>query len=184
MKKIHVNAPVILSYVGLCLLALVLGYLTKEYTTYHFFSVYRSSFLNPLTYLRFFTYALGHADFQHFFGNMLIILLVGPMLEEKYGSKKMLLILLGSAFVVSLVHVVLFPHILIGASGVAFSLITLSSSTFNGKGIPLTLIVVCIFFLGGQIIDGLFLKDNISQLSHIVGGVIGILFGYLFKTQN
>ena len=49
------NAPVTLSFVLLCIIALVLGYLTGGWTTEHLFMTYRSSLLSLLTYVRFFT---------------------------------------------------------------------------------------------------------------------------------
>ena len=38
-------------------------------------------------------------------------------------------------------------------------------------------VLVAVFYIGGEIIDGLFLKDNVSQLTHIIGGVCGGAFG-------
>ena len=81
MKKLQYNSPVILSFFFLSLLALVLGYLTKGWTTSALFSVYRSSLANPLTYVRFLSHVLGHADGSHFMGNMLLLLVVGPPME-------------------------------------------------------------------------------------------------------
>ena len=73
MKKLQYNAPVILSFFFLSLLALLLGYLTKGWTTTALFSVYRASLASPLTYVRFLGHVLGHADFNHFLGNMLLL---------------------------------------------------------------------------------------------------------------
>ena len=50
------------------------------------FITYHSSLKAPMTYVRLFTHVLGHVDWEHFIGNMMYILLLGPMLEEKYGS--------------------------------------------------------------------------------------------------
>ena len=43
--------------------------------------------------------------------------------------------------------------------------------------IPITLILVFVLYVGGEIISGITLKDNISQLTHIIGGVCGALLG-------
>jgi len=32
--------------------------------------------------------------------------------------------------------------------------------------------------LGHQIVDGIFVQDNISNMAHIVGGVVGAVLGY------
>ena len=111
MKKIVIrfNAPVILTFALLSLLALLLGNWTDGAATYQYFSVYRSSLSDPLTYVRFFGHVLGHADYEHYMSNMLLILLVGPGLEEKYGSGTMVWTIAVTALVTGLVHFVFFP---------------------------------------------------------------------------
>ena len=104
------NSPVVLSFALLCLLALVLGVLL--------FSVYRTSLLDPFTYLRFFGHVLGHANWAHFMGNLTLLLVLGPLLEEKYGSGNILFVILSTALVTGVVHFLLFPGVhLLGASG-------------------------------------------------------------------
>ena len=103
MKKIVIrfNAPVILTFALLSLLALLLGNWTNGAATHQYFSVYRSSLSDPLTYVRFIGHVLGHADYEHYMGNMLLLLLVGPGLEEKYGSGTMVWMILVTALVIS-----------------------------------------------------------------------------------
>ena len=185
MKKIVIrfNAPVLLTFALLSLIALLLGSWTNGAATTQYFSVYRSSLADPLTYVRFFGHVLGHSGYDHYMGNMLLLLLVGPGLEEKYGSRNLLLTIVITAFATGLVQFLLFPHsALLGASGVVFMMIVLSSFTAARKGeIPVTLILVVIFYLGGEIVDGLFQRDNISQIAHIVGGVCGLVFGFTMR---
>lgn len=85
--KISYNAPVILSFVFICLVAMLVGVLTGGRSTRLLFMTYHSSLANPLTYLRLFTHVFGHSGWSHFMGNAAYLLLLGPMLEEKYGSK-------------------------------------------------------------------------------------------------
>ena len=188
MKKIVIrfNAPVILTFALLSLLALLLGNWTNGAATHQYFSVYRSSLSDPLTYVRFIGHVLGHADYEHYMGNMLLLLLVGPGLEEKYGSGTMVWMILVTALVTGLVHFVFFPgSALLGASGVVFMMIVLSSFTAMRRGeIPITLILVVIFYLGGEIMDGLFKQDNISQITHIVGGLCGLVFGFTIRRSR
>lgn len=183
---IRFNAPVILSFALLSLLALVLGNLTNGATTYRYFSVYRSSLSDPLTYIRFFGHVLGHAGYDHYMGNMLLLLLVGPGIEEKYGHRTTALCIAVTALVTGLVQFVFFPATaLLGASGIVFMMIVLSSFTEMGKeGIPITLILVVVFYLGGELMDGLTALDNVSQLTHIVGGICGLVFGFTIKKRR
>ena len=83
--KISFNSPVVLTFSIICLAALVLGIVTGDRSTLKLFSVYRAPFSDPLTYLRFFGHVFGHAGWDHFIGNITMLLVVGPMLEEKYG---------------------------------------------------------------------------------------------------
>ena len=113
----------------------------------------------------------------------LLILRVGPGLEEKYGSGTMVWTIALTALITGLVHFVFFPNtVLLGASGVVFMMIVLSSFTAMRRGeIPVTLILVVIFYLGGEIMDGLFKQDSISQITHIVGGLCGLVFGFTIR---
>ena len=183
LKKIRYNSPVILTYSLVALLVLIIGIITDRWLIYKLFSVYRSSALDPLTYVRMFTYALGHIDFSHYMSNMLLMLIVGPPLEEKYGSKKLLLAIAITAFVGAVVQIVFFPNTtLLGASGIVFMMIVLSSFAGMEKGsIPLTLIIVIILYLGQEILQGIIIKDNISQFTHIIGGICGIFIGFSFS---
>ena len=184
--KVTFNAPVVLAVVGISFLATLLGYITGDITSRVLFSTYRSALLSPMTWIRAFTHIFGHADWAHFVGNMSYLLLLGPMLEEKYGSKTLAGVVAVTAFSTSLVNYILFPNVMLcGASGVVFAFILLSSFTSFKQGeIPLTFILVAVFFIGQQILEGVFVRDNISNLSHIVGGIIGGALGYAFNVRS
>ena len=177
--KFQYNAPAILTLTLLCAASLGLNYLTGGWTNKYIFSVYRTRLTDPMQYVRMITYVIGHADYAHFLGNFTVILLVGPMLEEKYGSKVLIKMMAFTAIVTGVVHVLLSSDTaLLGASGIAFMLILLSSFANAQKGrIPITLILVTVIYLGGEIIAGLTAPDdNISQMGHIIGGICGTVF--------
>ena len=133
--KVTFNAPVILGFTIVCFIVLILDQVTVKASTNLLFSVYRSSLLSPFTYIRFFGHVLGHAGWEHFIGNIMLILVVGPLLEEKYGSSNLLFVILTTALVTGVIHFILFPGVrLLGASGVVFALILLSSLTSIKEG--------------------------------------------------
>ena len=179
--KISYNSPVILGFAVICLIALVLDGITHGASNRLVFSVYRSSLVSPLTYIRFFGHIFGHADWGHFVGNMTYILLLGPLLEEKYGKTDMIMIIAITAFVTGLINFIFFPHVaLLGASGIVFAFILLSSFTgFQDGRIPLTFILVAVIYIGQQIYNGIFTSNNISELTHIIGGLIGSVIGFV-----
>lgn len=183
--KITFNAPVVLSMVAVCVVALILNYVTFGATNRILFSTYHSSLLSPLTWLRAITHIFGHADISHLVGNMSYILLLGPMLEEKYNSKNLVVVILITAFCTSLFNYIFFPNVgLCGASGVVFAFILLSSFTSFKEGeIPLTFILVAVIYIGQQIVEGLFVQDNISNTAHIIGGIVGGLAGYALNKK-
>lgn len=108
-----------------------------------------------------------------------MILVVGPPLEEKYGSKNLFWAIFLTALVSGLVQWLFFPGTaLLGASGIVFMMIVMSSLSGMKDGcIPITLVLVLILYIGGEIVNGLLQQDNISQLTHIVGGVCGAVLG-------
>ncbi len=187
MKKhrlIYFNAPITLTFVGICLFVLGLDYLTHGVSTTKVFSTYASSFLDPLMYVRLIGHVFGHVSIDHLINNMLFILLLGPILEEKYGNKLMIVILV-TALVTGIFHNIFSPNtMLLGASGVVFAFILLASITGSDSGIPITLILVAVLWIGGEIYDSVSTVDNVSQVTHIIGGISGAAMGLTFKRKR
>ena len=182
MKKSKIifsfNAPAVLCFALLSLGALGLSVLSGGASDRLVFSVYRSSFLSPLTYVRLLCHVMGHTSFSHYVSNMALILALGPIVEERYGSLRLLLMFAVTAVVSGLFHMFLGSGALMGASGIVYMLIFLASTSGSRGGeIPLTLVAVAALYLTQEILGGLFSADNISHLSHIVGGVCGAVMG-------
>ena len=131
-------------------------------------------------YVGLFTHILGHANWEHLLGNFMLILLIGPILEERHGS-------LGAprddprhrarhrasptlAFV---------ERAVIGASGVVFMMILLASiANVRGGEIPLTFIAVAVIYMGGEIV-ALVPTISISHMAHLDRRAVGAAFGFL-----
>ncbi len=176
------NSPVILTYLFLSLGACFLNFLTRGTTNKVFFSSYRSAWWNPLTYIRLFTHAIGHQDLEHLIHNFLFILLVGPMIEEKYGSMNLIAMLLITSLIIALFNIIFNDYCIVGASGNVYMLIVLSSFSNISEGkIPLTLILILIFFVVGEVRKSL-LEGNkkVYHDGHLIGALCGILFGFYF----
>ena len=177
------NAPAVLCFALLSLGALGLGALTGGASTRLVFSCYRSSFLNPLAYVRLVCHVLGHTSFAHYVSNMALILALGLIVEERYGSVRLLLMIAVTAVVSGLFHIFFGGSaMLMGASGVVYMLIFLASTSGAKSGeIPLTLVAVAALYLTQEILDGLFSSDNVSHLTHIVGGLCGASMGLFLR---
>lgn len=184
--KISYNAPVTLSFVLVSFCVTVIGIITNNKSTEIFFSVYRSPLTNPSTYIRILTHVAGHMGLEHFMGNAMFLLLLGPLLEEKYGSSTMIKIILSTALITGIVHCILFGNsMLCGASGVVFACIVLSSFTAFREGeVPLSFLLVAILFIGKEVYNGVTVIDNISNLTHILGGAVGGFAGYSLNRKR
>lgn len=175
------NSILILTYFFLSVGTLILKYVTLGKSNTILFSSYRSSPFNPLTYIRLFTHVLGHENWKHLSNNFLYILLIGPMLEEKYGTYNLLVMILITAAIIGIINSILGNKRILGASGIVYMFIIMSSfvNIQTGK-VPITLILIFIFYIVNEIIDGMFKEDNVSHLGHIIGALCGGFFGYLY----
>lgn len=190
--RISYNSPVILTFCIFCTLILLFDkiFFAKLNIVQSVFTVPGHgsnpdsfNFKSLFDYFKLFTHVLGHASWNHLVGNLTFILLIGPLLEERYGSPMLLLMICVTALVTGVLNACLIPTPLLGASGIAFMLIILSSFTSISKNeIPLSFILVFILFLGSE----MFLKtgeSNISVLAHVAGGICGSMFGFLIAPK-
>ncbi len=184
--KLTYNSPVILTFSIICLITLLIDMLTQDGSNRLLFVCYgHANLLDPLTYLRMFSYVFGHASFAHFAGNITMLLLVGPIVEQHYGSWNTVIMMAVTALVGGLLNMFFFDTGILGASGLVFLMIILSAFTSMKKGeIPLTLILIAAIYLGQEIYSGIAVNDNISHFGHLCGGVSGIGFGIAFHKKK
>lgn len=134
-------------------------------------------------YPAFIIHILGHGSWEHYFGNFSLMLLIGPILEEKYGSKRLFYMIVLTALLGGLLNALFFDTGLIGASDIVFMMIVLASFVNVRRGtLPLTFLLVLVLYVGQEIIQA-FSHDNISQFAHIMGGGAGALFGFMIPPK-
>jgi membrane associated rhomboid family serine protease len=176
--KLKWNAPVTLGFSLLCTAVLIFNKSTLDATLPLFTVGHSLDLSNPISIFTLFSHVLGHANWMHLISNLSFILLIGPIVEEKYGSSQMIYMILVTALVTGLLNVFLFHSGLLGASGIVFMLILLASFTNVRSGeIPVTFILVAGLYLGKEVMESL-KSDNVSQFAHIVGGICGSMFGF------
>jgi membrane associated rhomboid family serine protease len=179
--RIKYNAPTVLTFAFTSFLVLVLSRTLLPSLANVWFLVPGRGNFAPGNFRHWFTivsHIAGHANWTHLLSNFSFILLIGPILEENYGSLSLLFMILITALVTGILNVLFFPRPLMGASGVVFMMILLASFTnFNRGEIPLTFILVLILYLGRELVNS-FDANNISEFAHIVGGFCGSLFGF------
>ena len=118
----------------------------------------------------------------------MLILLIGPILEEKYGGKRLLIMILATGLLTGVLVVLFNRGPLLGASGIAFMLIVLSSiSNAKDGSIPLTFILIMVLYIGNEFLNSLkgdVISQQTSQFAHIIGGLCGAVFGFAFNKEN
>lgn len=176
------NSKVIISYLLISLIAWFFNKLTKGKTNELFFENYRSSPINPLTYIRLFTHCIGHKDLDHLIRNFLYILLIGPMIEEKYGSINLIIMFLITSLVIAIFNIIFTNKAVLGASGNVYMLIVLSSFSNISEGkIPLTVVLICIFYVISEMKNSITdRKSKVYHDGHLIGALCGLLFGIYF----
>jgi len=183
--KISYNSPVILTFAMISSALLIMDDQLGMNIQPSYFMVHPTmSYSDPLDYFRLFSHVFGHMDWAHLSGNFMLLLILGPMLEEKYGSINVLEMMLITATVTGILNILFFPTALMGASGIVFMFILLSSFTnFRSGEIPLTFLLIMTLYLLSEVLMS-FRDDNVSQFAHILGGVIGSSFGFLMKKER
>lgn len=178
MSKLRItyNAPVVLTF---ALAAVVVFILTSTVQgAVQWFAAY-PHLDRTQAYVGLFTHILGHANWQHLIGNFMLILLLGPILEERHGSGPLFVMILLTALITGLANLLFSDGALMGASGVVFMMILLASmANVRGGEIPLTFIAVAVIYMGGEIVRA-FREDQVSQMAHLVGGMAGAAFGFI-----
>jgi len=130
-------------------------------------------------YVRMFTHVFGHAGWDHLLSNLTLILLLGPILEEKYTTKSVAWMIVFTALVNGLVNALLFESSLMGSSGITFMMILMVSFANIKTGeFPLTALLVVGLYLVKEVL-AIFRYDDISQISHIIGAACGAVFGFV-----
>jgi membrane associated rhomboid family serine protease len=178
--RLKYNAPVSLTYglvctfILLCDQYLVPGMVQGVFTAEGALTFQLDDF--P-AYIRLLTHSFGHANWDHLLQNLTFILLLGPVLEERYGSGKLAVMMIITTLINGLLNALFFPTELLGGSGIAFMMILLTSfANSQKKEIPVSFLAVLGLYLVKEFIN-IFSSDDVSQMSHIVGGLCGAVFG-------
>ena len=184
--RLKYNSPVILTYALLCTVVLILSIFFGQNSSFQHLFVLHNRFDSGslVDYFTLFSYTLGHADWSHLIGNFSLILVVGPMLEEKYGSQNLLSMMIVTAVFSAVFNLLFMNNNVLGASGIVFMLILLSSFVgFKDGDIPLTFVLVFALYIGKEVMNS-FQVDNISQFGHIIGGLCGGFFGFFLNKSK
>ena len=176
---IKYNAPVVLTFTLISILVMIINQFLLDNLISFWFTA--SANFSPYSFrfwITLFSHVLGNISWSQLFSNLAFILLLGPILEESYSSGSLVIMIILTALITSVLNILVFKSIILGAGGIVFMMILLASFTNFSKGeLPLTFVLVLIIYLGREIVNS-FDTGNISEFAHIVGGFCGSLFGF------
>jgi len=153
-------------------------------------------------YIKLLLHVFGASSWNAVFINCLYVLMLGPGLEERYGSPVFALMLAVSALVTGVLNACLSPAPIFGASCVIFTMIFLVGMTdLAKKHIRFSWIFVFFFYIiyklysaysGSEVRLSLsannqllvFLKKNAVTFISLAGGICGSLFGFLVSPKK
>lgn len=203
--KVSYNAPVTLTFVLLCITLFALDFfafkgklITKALTCHgKIGSAVAFNFKNPFDYIRLFSHVFGNTSWPSLFINLGFILLLGPTLEERYGSPIVALAIAITALVTGVLNVCFLSTTLTGTGAIVLLMIILASvSSLDKKELPLTFVCVLILYCANEMHSayrdstlatkgfGAFFKINVPTFINLAGGICGSLFGFLVAPKK
>ena len=132
-------------------------------------------------YARLFFHIFGHKSWSSLTLNISFILLLGPSLEEKFGSKLLAVMTLTAAFISGVINASFIPSVLYGAGSVVFMMILLTAYTaINKDKLSFAFIMLfAVFLMNGFLTSGETAESAVSVIAHIAGGLSGSIFGFV-----
>ena len=131
----------------------------------------------PLSYLRLLLYIFGSGEEVIYLTNFMIILMMGPAMEERYGSVIIGIMIFVSALFAGVLNACFCADSLVGAVPVVCMMIFLNAfMSFSKKTVPATFLAVIVFFGFFSINSGM---SAIRLIICIAGGLCGSLFAFL-----
>jgi uncharacterized protein len=136
---------------------------------------------------RFLTAIFLHASLEHLIFNLAALLLFGFTAEKLVGSKRFLLVFLGTGIIANIISVNFYSSSL-GASGGIMGIIGLVTAIRPSMmvwafGLILPMWIAAIVWI---LIDtlGLFIPTNVGNIAHLSGIFVGLLLGIILRIKN
>lgn len=183
--KFSYDSPVSLSFAIITVLIFVLNSFVLKGKLTPFFTAptaaggaFPFKFNEIASYLRLVFFQFGYNDLSLLFADLIIILLLGQILEERYGSLIVGLMMFFSSLFSGVLNACFYNNSLFGAGSIVMMMIFLNALTSISKKKVSILSLVTIALL---ICREVFSKSNglIGFLIVLAGGVCGSMFAFL-----
>lgn len=131
------------------------------------------------SYLRLFLYAFGSQNFVGLLSNLLFLLMLGPVMEERYGSLVIGIMMAVSVLFSGVLNTCFCETSLQGCMPIIFMMIFLNSfMSFSKKKIPVSFLVIFVFYIAREVFGKTF-SEIVGLIICITGGLCGSLFAFL-----
>ncbi|MFI3257911.1 MAG: rhomboid family intramembrane serine protease [Spirochaetales bacterium] len=133
---------------------------------------------NPLDYLKFFIHIFAHSNWTTLAYNLTVILLLGPAIEQRYGSLLLILMFVIIAFVSAVLNAVFFDTTLLGSDGISFLIIILT--VFGKPEVPdrsIISVFILVLYVGLQINYSV-QTNSFENISATFGGLCATLLAF------
>lgn len=139
-----------------------------------------TQFSNWTWYVSMLGYIFGHASLDQLLGNISLLLILGPIIELKFGTQRFVWMTIITALVTGIIHTLLWDNSLFGFSGIAFMYIVLSTLlNIRNREIPFTFILVLALYFTYFCMESLATLDTkVSHFAHLFGGAMGAFWGF------
>lgn len=159
-------------------------------------------FKNALDYVRLFLHVFAGTSWEMVLLNALFVLLLGPQLEERYGTPMLCLMMILTALVTGVLCVCTGCLVATGAEGIIFMMIVLISLTaFARRRLPFSWLCIFLCYTAYRVHYYAYLprastsfaqdkslmellQKNIPLLINLAGGIIGSLFGFFIQPRK
>ena len=169
----------------------ITGFWRNEFLILNLTFIPELAFTKPWVFI---TSMFLHADLNHIFFNMFVLLMLGQTLERRIGSKKFLTLFIVSGIIGNVGYLTtayisnntFVPAI--GASGAVYGVVGALAILYPRMPvliygiIPMPMIVTAFLYV---MIDffGLFMPTGVAHGAHIGGMIVGIIFAIIERTN-
>jgi len=138
------------------------------------------------------THMFMHGNFEHLLFNMFGLYMFGPYVESSLGPKRFLILYLVAGFAASLLHILISPNPILGASGAIFGVTTAFATMFPNvqlmllfPPIPVKAKYMAMIFIGLDLFSGFSgFQPGIAHFAHVGGAICGFLMIQYWKMAN
>ena len=134
------------------------------------------------------THMFLHANVNHILFNMYTLLLFGPLLEQRIGVKRFLLIYLASGIIAGILSSFFYQRAL-GASAATMGMIGVLITLMPSLRLLLFFVIPMPLWLVGIVyalldIFGVFFPSGVGNIAHLTGMAIGLAYGLYLKKEK